>query len=101
MEYDVKKELAHYPNLKGMMDDIPEELRPIFLPEKAAGLFEMEANIMVYKKRSLEREQVMALQKLCGLPFRPNEALNITEAKVRIQGIKNRKLLDRYKKGEE
>jgi len=97
MKYDVKKYLSHYPNVKAMLEDIPQELWELFLPESEGDLPDMEANVMAFKARANEREQIMALQKLCGLEFRPNEELKTTEAKVRIQGIKQRKIYEQFR----
>ncbi len=101
MDYDIEKYLPHYPNLQGMMENVPKQLWNIFLPSSVGGLPDMEANVMLFKKRAREREQAMALQKLCGLPFRPNEQLNITEAKVRIQELKQRELYRRFRNNED
>ena len=101
MRYDVRKYLSHYPNVRGMIEDIPEQLWDVFLPESEGDLPDMEANVMAFKKRSNEREQAMALQKLCGLEFRPNEELNVTEAKVRIQGLKYRKIYEEHREKDE
>lgn len=100
MKYDIRKYWSHYPNLKAMLEELPEQLWPIFLPEPVGDIPDLEANIMFYKKRANEREQVIALQKLCGLQFRPNEELSSVEAKVRIQGKKNQIIFDKFKNGD-
>ena len=39
--------------------------------------------------------RVMALQKLCDFPLRPNDSLRETMAKARLQGLRRKKLMDR------
>ena len=97
MQYDINKYLRYYPNIHAMIEDVPRQLWKIFLPNSEGGLPDKEVNVMLFKKRSLERERVIALQRLCNLPFKPNETLNVTEAKARIQGIKNIEIYDKYK----
>ncbi len=94
---DVKKQLHRFPNVKQMLERIPEEIWDIFLPRHIAGLQTLEMRVAGFKRREHDRDQVIALQRLCGMPLRPNDSLAATKAKARIQGKKNTGLFEKFK----
>lgn len=98
MSLHVEQYLDAYSCTKAMLDGLPRDLWDIFLPETAGGLPDLEANIMSFVARADEREAVISLQRLCGMPLRPNESLAETKAKVRLRGVQKRKLLDKRKR---
>jgi hypothetical protein len=87
-----------FPAIMQMMAGIPKELWPILLPRSPADLPALELNTIRFRVREEERRQVMAIQKLCGLPLRPNHSLRATRARARLQGIMKERMLDRYNK---
>jgi hypothetical protein len=99
MTNDLRKTLNSYPNVLAMMDGIPEDLWEVFLPDTDEGLARMEANIVAYKARALDREKAMSLQRLCGFPLRPNVSLREASARARIQGLRNDQLHRRRFRG--
>ncbi|MBN2226217.1 MAG: hypothetical protein JW763_02515 [candidate division Zixibacteria bacterium] len=96
--YDVR--LVAYPHIREMLDGVPRRLWDVFLPESIGGLNELEANIIMMKRREKTREQIMAIQKLTGMPLRPNEPLEAVIAKARIKGRIHNAQLRRYKRGD-
>lgn len=94
MNYDVDIALYHYDNIQMMLDGVPRELWPIFLPDEEDELPDMEFNIINFRRRSDEREQVMALQSLCDLPLRPNQPLREARQRARLQGLRKGRIFD-------
>jgi len=94
--YDVEKALKPYHNIRMMLDSIPRNAWDIFLPENEAQLAVLESNILFFRRRQKEREQVMGIQQLCGFPLRPNESLREVNIKARLAGKKKEKLRKRY-----
>ncbi len=92
MNYDTNEALKPYYNIRMMLEHIPRELWNAFLPASEKGLAELETRILALKAREAERDQAMSIQRLCGLPFRPNERLRDVKAKARVQGIKKEHL---------
>ena len=99
MYYNFDDYRKSYTNINDMLAGIPAELHYLFLPEDPNDLIDLEAAIIALKKRAVEREQVLSLQQLCGLPLRPNASLRATRAKARLQGLKYRRLYDRKRGG--
>lgn len=89
MNKEFEKKLSSFPNIKFMLDGIPQDIWWIFLPGDLNKLFLLESQIIEFKKKELERERVMAIQRLCDFPLRPNESLAEVQARARIQGKKN------------
>jgi hypothetical protein len=85
-----------YERIREMMAGIPRELWPLLLPRSAAELPALEEGIAKLRAREEERSRVMAIQKLCGLPLRPNATLRATKARARLQGIMRERMLERY-----
>ena len=85
---DVKKALRSYPNAQAMLAGLPDDLLDIFLPNTAEELARLETNILAFKARSIDRDKVMSLQKLCDFPLRPNSSLREVNTRARIQGLK-------------
>jgi hypothetical protein len=96
MKYNAEKLPAHYAHIKDMLDGVPRDCWDIFMPASPKDLRALERNIIRFQVRQKVRDQVMAIQRLCELPLRPNEALGETQAHARLQGKKKGKLLDRY-----
>lgn len=101
MKYNIDEHLGSYYNIKVMLKNLPRELWDIFLPENVEGLPQLEMNLLAFKAREVDRNRVMALQKLCGFPLRPNAALREAQAKARLQGLKKKKLLERLRKDDQ
>lgn len=99
MNKEIEKVLPSYYNVQHMLESIPRNAWDLFLPEDEGSLAMLEADILAQKKRDIEREKVMAIQKLCNFPLRPNESFQEVAARARIQGLKNSKLLDDYLNG--
>ena len=74
-------------NLKAMLDGLPEELLYIFIPESDDEMAMLEADILAQQKRDLERNRVMAIQKICGFALRPNESLRDVVARAKRAGL--------------
>jgi len=89
MKQDIDKTLALFPSVRHMLEAIPQDLWDIFLPETDSDLAMLEADVIAQQKRDLERSKVMAVQKLCGFPLRPNEPLLEVIARAKIKGMKN------------
>ncbi|MEZ5360496.1 MAG: hypothetical protein R3F48_16910 [Candidatus Zixiibacteriota bacterium] len=98
MTEKVRQRLKNYPNVMEMFENIPEDLWDIFWPKDDREKFLLESRIMLLKIREPERNEVMDLQKLCGLPLRPNQRMSEVAALTREQGQKSAKLLDEYRK---
>lgn len=94
MKYDIEKALYHYDNIQMMLDGIPEELWSLFLPEEEDDLPDLEFNIIHFRRRASEREQVMALQTLCDLPLRPNQPLREARQRARLEGLRKGRVFD-------
>jgi hypothetical protein len=90
MKYDVDKALRSYINIREMLKGLPRELWSIFLPDSPKDLPWLETAIIAFKRRELEREQVISIQKLCGFPLRPNASLRETNIMARIEGLRNK-----------
>lgn len=102
MNYDVEKALFHYDNIQMMLEGVPEELWDIFLPEEEDDLPDMEFNIINFRRRANERDQVMALQELCDLPLRPNMSLREARQKARLQGLRQARIFEeKYKRADD
>jgi hypothetical protein len=100
VNYDVETALKPYHNIRRMLENVPRDLWPLFLPESADQLAQMETKIVKLRRREVERNKVMAIQKLCNFPLRPNDPLQETAAKAKIQGMKNGRLIDRFRRNE-
>lgn len=98
MKYDLKKLQHAYPNTFHMVSDIPEGVWRLLLPASEADLASLEVRLLTFRRREKEREEVMALQKLCGLPLRPNASLHETKVRCRIQGLVKDRLRKRRNK---
>jgi hypothetical protein len=94
MEYNVEKALKPYRSILAMLSGISRQLWYIFLPENEQGLSSLEANIVAFRKKEMDREKVISIQKLCGFPLRPNVPLSEMLIKARIQEMKSRKNRD-------
>jgi hypothetical protein len=92
---EFENKLSSYPNVKFMLDGVPKDIWWIFLPGDLDKLFLLESQVIEFKKKELERERVMAIQRLCNFPLRPNESLAEVQARARIQGKKNDKKFHR------
>jgi hypothetical protein len=83
-------------NVRRMLRGIPQQIWYIFLPESDDNLPMLEADIAARRLRDIERDKVMAIQKACGFPLRPNEPLTEVTARARIQSMKNGAGLDGF-----
>ena len=99
MTKEIEKALPSYHNVRDMLESIPRNARDLFLPDDEAGLAMLEADILAQRKRDIERDKVVAIQKLCKFPLRPNESFRDVAARARNLGLKNSKLLDDYLSG--
>jgi hypothetical protein len=77
---------------------MPEGLLDIFLPNTVEELARLETNILAFKARSIDREKVISLQRLCGFPLRPNSTLHEVNARAKIQGLKKEKTRKKRRK---
>ncbi|MEE9441617.1 MAG: hypothetical protein V3V99_03010 [candidate division Zixibacteria bacterium] len=91
MNKDLENKLSSYPNVKFMLDGLPKDIWSLFLPEDLDKLYILESRIVVFKKKEMERERVMSIQRVCDFPLHPNESLAEVQARARIQGKKNDK----------
>jgi len=82
----------------GMLNGLSRDIWYIFLPGSSEDLFRLELNIIGQRLKDSERERVMALQNLCGLPLRPNETLAEVRAKARLQGKRKGRLFEDFMK---
>lgn len=96
MNYDVERALQPYYNIRMMLDGIPRDIWRLLLPEREEKLALLESNILFFRRRAKEREQVMNIQKLCGFALRPNESLREVSIRARLAGLKKEQLRKRY-----
>ena len=97
MKKEILNALYSFKNIKQMILPLPPQLWSIFLPNTLKGLALLETNLIVFKKRERARNKVIALQKICGFPFKPNASLRETRIKARIEDLKrDQKYSDRY-----
>lgn len=73
------------------LEKVPGDLLEQFLPRTEQQYKQFEDNYYAFKKRSKNRDGMIALQKKCGLPFRPNDTMRHTMILMRIQAMKDRK----------
>ena len=99
MKNDILEKLESYQNVRHMLESIPRNAWDIFLPDNERDLAMLEADILGQKKRDIERDKVIAIQRLCKFPIRPNESLHDVVARARVQGLKNSRLLDDHRPG--
>jgi len=95
MENRIQNIPNSYSNVRRMLHKVPRQLWYIFLPESDDKLAAMETAIIARRLRDVERNKVMAIQKACGFPLRPNESLAEVTTRARIHGLKNGAGLDR------
>ena len=88
MKKEILAALNAFENIKRMVLQLPTQLWVIFLPDSIKGLALLETNLIVLRKREKSRNKVMAIQKLCGFPLRPNASLRETKIKARVQDLK-------------
>jgi hypothetical protein len=91
MRYDPNQALRAYPHIRSMLQGIPHELWHIFLPDSVHDLAVFERIIQIFKSRETDRAKVMAIQKACGFPLRPNAPLSEMVAKLNIQKLKKKR----------
>ncbi|MDD3731161.1 MAG: hypothetical protein PHU88_02160 [candidate division Zixibacteria bacterium] len=96
MKYNIDEKLNSYYNIRVMLKGIPRSLWKLLLPVEPEGLDQMEMNILAFKVREVERNRVMALQKICDFSLRPNASLRETLIRARLQGWKKKKMTDRF-----
>jgi len=99
MDGNFNARLAAYPHIRAMIEKMPRNLWYIFLPGSPDQWSELETCIIDMTRREKIREQIMAIQKLTGMPLRPNEPLEEVIAKARIKGRINNIRFRRYKGG--
>ena len=99
MHYSLAQLREDYPNVWMMLQRIPTDLWPIFLPDSPDELPFLETNVLMFRSREGEREQVMAIQRLCGFDLEPNASLPEMKALARLQGRKMDDLLRRRESG--
>ena len=73
-----------------MIKDLPTDLLGIFVPLDKEGLIQLEMNIVRWVSREKEREKVVQLQRMHGLPFRPNQSLRDVIIRLKILDLKLR-----------
>ncbi len=96
MKYDIDKALKPFHNIRMMLEGVPRDIWDTILPANEAKLALLESNILFFKRRAKEREQVMNIQKLCGFPLRPNESLREVNIKARLAGHRKDRLRRKY-----
>lgn len=96
MNYDVERALQPYYNIRMMLEGIPRDIWQLLLPDREERLALLESNILFFKRRAKEREQVINIQRLCGFPLRPNESLREVNIKARLAGLKKEQLRKKY-----
>jgi len=96
MKYDANLALKPYQNIRTMLEGIPRELWDILLPANEEILPILESNIVFFRQRARNRDQVMSIQRLCGFPLRPNESLRKTNIQARLAGLKKSQLHQQY-----
>jgi len=92
MSDKIRQKLGDFPNIARMMKGIPKSLWYIFVPEDENELAMLESDILAQRKRDEERKKVMAIQKLCGFPLRPNQALKEVIALAKSKGMREDEL---------
>ncbi|MBD3258871.1 hypothetical protein GF377_10590 [candidate division GN15 bacterium] len=97
MSEDMTKLLRDYPNVRKMLEGIPENAQYIFLPSTEDDMVNLEVAILSLKARESKRNQAMALQQLCGFPLRPNAPLQEVQARARIEGKKKEMLYRKHR----
>lgn len=88
MKKEILAALYAFRNIKHMIIQLPTQLWEIFLPDTIKGLALLETNLIILKRREKTRNKVMAIQKLCGFPLRPNASLRETRIKARLEDLK-------------
>ena len=88
MQYEVYSALKSYHNVRAMLKGIPEELWDIFLPDSPDDLASLEGRILTFRMRESDRRKVIAIQKMCNFPLRPNAPLREMAARVKILRMK-------------
>ena len=91
MKKEILAALYAFRNIKNMILQLPTQLWVIFLPDTIKGLALLETNLIVLRKREETRNKVMAIQKLCGFPLRPNASLGETKIKARLEDLESDK----------
>ena len=91
MNYNIKEIFGFYPNIKSMLDGLPEEIWPSLLPENQDNLISLELSISIFRKRQRQRNQAMAIQRRHDFPIRPNQPLREVIIRSRIQRMKDKK----------
>lgn len=74
-----------------MLEDIPKDLKDLFLPVTEDDLAQLEMNIVKWLARVQERQKVMQLQKHYGLPLRPNQTLRDVTIRLKILELKRKR----------
>ncbi len=97
MNYTLSHIQNDFPNIWQLLQQVPPDLWRVFLPASLDDLPLWEANILLFEQRAADREQVMAIQRLCGFELEPNASLGEMKALARLQGIKKDDLLKRYR----
>jgi len=92
MKYDIDQALKPYYNIQMMLDHIPRDIWDLFLPAQEEKLAVLESNILFFRRRARERDQVMSIQRLCGFPLRPNESLRETNIRAKLAGLRKEQL---------
>ena len=59
MKKSIEEKLKSYPNVRNMLNGLPEDLRYIFMPVTIEDLQELEMNILAFKKRTTDRKSVV------------------------------------------
>lgn len=96
MENKITKALKSYHNIKMMLDEIPRQLWYIFVPHSVKEMLGTESNILNFKPKAVERERVMEKQFYNNMPFRPNDTMPETIAKIKIRKLKKKIRRNRY-----
>lgn len=96
MKYDIDKALQPFYNVRQMLEGIPRDIWDVFLPAAEEKLAVLESNILFFRRRAKDRDQVMSIQRLCGFPLRPNSSLRETNIKARLAGLQKEKLRQKY-----
>lgn len=96
MNYDVDRALQPYYNIRMMLEGVPRDIWQVLLPDREERLALLESNILFFKRRAKEREQVINIQRLCGFPLRPNESLREVNIKARLAGLKKEQLRKKF-----
>lgn len=77
------------PFVRKMLNDIPEDLRDLFIPTTSSDLICMEARLVRFSQWEEERNKIRELQRRFGLPFRPNMTLREIAIRVRIERLRH------------